>query len=375
MTLSLQSAAAFFSPQRLQQARHLAGLTRTELARRASVSGAVIGQYESGATRPRPATVGQLALALAVPVEFLTDAGDRELPLVSTAFFRSLRSTSKREREQAAATAALLVQLATAIERHVELPPVRRAILGGKELAPGDDPREAEHIANDLRRQLGLADEPVSNMVRLLEQSGVIVARLPFHSARVDAFSWTGESRPIVVLGTSKNGYERSRFDAAHELGHIVMHRADAEPADQARERQANRFASAFLMPDQAIRSAWPAGERLDWNAVIRLKHRHGVALSALLYRAKDLELLTPEAHQASMRYLTRRWGRAVEPGFAETPEQPGLIQAALALLSEHGVSLSDIATEARLLNADDLADRLGLSAKSATKLQLVVGH
>ncbi len=77
----------------------------------------------------------------------------------------------------------------------------------------------------------------------MIERHGIVVARLPFAGNRVDAFSWIGEPRPIIILGTSKHGYERSRFDGAHELGHIAVHHADPEPADHQRERQANRFA------------------------------------------------------------------------------------------------------------------------------------
>lgn len=365
MGSDLRSAAALFSPARLTQARHLSGITRTELARRAELSAAVVGQYESGATRPRPQTVGQLAMALGVPVAFLTVSGAEPTPpSVATSFFRSLRSTSQREREQAAAAAGLVAQLAWAIERRVELPPYVPAT--SIELVPSDPPELAEKAAAEVRSQWGLGDGPIPHLIRTIERAGIIVARLPFENARVDAFSWVGGGRPLIVLGNDKGFYERSRFDSAHELGHIVLHSADPEPANQALERQANRFASALLMPAPPIVDEWPSG-RLQWPALIRLKSKFGVSLAALLYRAKDLELLTPEAHQNAMRYLTRTWGRKAEPGprYSE-PEQPGLLEAALRLLEDNNVTFDLLAEEARLLSADDLRMRIGLATGSS---------
>lgn len=372
MSTDLEFVSAHFAPHKLTQARHLAAITRTELARRAGVSAAVVGQYESGTTRPRASTVGQLALALAVPTEFLCDppAPDRatELPTPATSFFRSLRSTTLREREQAAATAGLVVQLSRCIETHVEIPAFVRPE-NVAELDASDPPEAAEVAARAVRDWWGLGEEPIAHVVRLIEQKGIVVARLAFESARVDAFSWTGGDRPIVILGSDKNGYERSRFDAAHELGHILLHAADPEPANAVLERQANRFASALLMPEEAVRESWPAGPRLQWPRLIQVKGQLGVSLAALLYRGKDLELLSETAHQQAMRYLTRTWGRRGEPGRRRTPEQPGLLAATISLLADHGTSFDDLASEARLLAADDLTEKLGLRAPGKLKL------
>ncbi len=96
----------------------------------------------------------------------------------------------------------------------------------------------------------------------------------------------------------------------------------------------------------------------MDWNALIRLKQDFGVSLAALLYRAKDLGLLAPDSHQNAMRYLTRRWGRTSEPGVPRRPEQPGLVNAALGLLGQHGLTLDNLCEQAHLLTPDDLVDR-----------------
>lgn len=371
MSSNLEAVSTDFAAYKLTQARHLAAITRTELARRAGVSAAVVGQYEAGTTRPRAATVGQLALALSVPAEFFCGeptTGTATIPSAQTSFFRSLRSTTLREREQAAATAGLIVQLARVLEQRVEIPPFARPQCVTA-LDASNPPQAAAAAARCVRETWQLGDEPIGHMVRLLEERGVIVARLAFETGRVDAFSWTAGDRPIVILGSDKNGYERSRFDAAHELGHLLMHADDPEPANAALERQANRFASALLMPEQVIRDRWPTGSRLQWPKLIALKSDLGVSLAALLYRAKDLEFLTETAHQQAMRYLTRTWGRRAEPGRRRTPEQPALLGAIVQLLEDNGVDLDQITAEAHLLAADDLRTKLGLQAPLRLRL------
>lgn len=362
-----RSAAAHFAPDRLRQARQLKAYSRAKLANEAGISAAAVGQYESGAIRPKPATLAQLALSLGVPATFLTQPRNepRVLPDADQAFFRSLRSTSKRERERAAAYAGLLVQLVNEIERHVDLPAFDRP--SDLERDPSEPPEVAESAAGRVREVWGLGETPIRNVVRLMEQHGIVVARSKFgEGKRVDAFSWTQGDRPLAILGSMKDAYERSRFDAAHELGHVLMHAADPAPAEMAMERQAHRFAGALLIPPHMLRDEWPPG-RLSWPRLLELKERWGVSLAALLYRAKDTELLAPQAYQNAVKYLSRTWGRRAEPGPAYHPERPRLLGKALDVLAQNGMSLDELAERARLVSADTLTDALELGTSRPT--------
>ena len=55
-------------------------------------------------------------------------------------------------------------------------------------------------------------------MLHVLEAKGVRVFSLAENTRNVDAFSSWREERPFVFLNMQKTA-ERSRFDAAHELG------------------------------------------------------------------------------------------------------------------------------------------------------------
>jgi Zn-dependent peptidase ImmA (M78 family) len=151
----------------------------------------------------------------------------------------------------------------------------------------------------------------------------------------------------VIVLGSDKQDAGRSRFDAAHELGHLVMHH-DAEPGRQAVERQAHRFAAAFLMPAEVISHEFP--RRMDWPAYMALKQRWRVSLQALLYRARGLGVLSSDAYQRAQVQLSARWGRASEPGDLGPAEQPMVLQRAMDLLSSGlGIDAAALAGAVRL--------------------------
>ncbi len=367
MKLDARSAAALFAPRKLTQARQMLAITRAELARRVGVSAASISQYESGAMRPRAGTLAQLALVLEVPIEFLTVSRlDAPLPTVETSFFRSLRRTTQRDRERATAYAGLLAQLVAEIERRVTFP----AFTPTPDLAldPDGETEAAEVAAARIRALWELDSEPLAHAVRLIERHGVIVARLPFSSSDVDAFSWASGPRPLVLLGDDKRDFERSRFDVCHELAHILLHAADPEPAHPQMERQAHRFSGALLIPAEALRDEWPRG-RWDWNQMVRTKERWGISIAAQLLRARDLGLLTADSYVSKMKYMSRMGWRRREPGPHRPPEKPDLLNQAIGLLEQSGTTLDTVAEEGNLLGRDVLIKRLCLTPRQPLRV------
>lgn len=367
MRLDARSAAALFAPHKLTQARQMLAITRAELARRADVSPASISHYESGAMRPRAATLAQLALVLNVPLEFLTESRTPvSLPTVDTSFFRSLRRTTQRDRERASAYAGLLAQLVAELERHVTLPAFQP--MPDVALDPDDDPEQAEAVAGIVRHRWALGDGPIKHVVRIVERHGVVVARLPLSSSDVDAFSWVGGEHPLILLGDEKRNFERSRFDACHELAHVLIHAADPEPAHPGMEIQAHRFAGALLIPAKAIIDAWPKG-RWDWARLIRTKEHWGISIAAQLIRGRELGLISLSSYQSKMKYMSQMGWRRSEPGPKRRPEDPDLINQAIGLLEQSGTSLDLIAEEGNLLARDVLLQQLCLTPRAPLRV------
>lgn len=334
------AVAGAFDPDELTLARKFRGLRKNELAQAVGVTPAALSQYELGQSRPSPAVLARLALALGVPVRFFV-LGHSKPVTPSAAHFRSLRATTQLERDQALAFGQLAWRLLTSIEKYVELP--ASAI---PHVALPADPGSVgpAAVARQARESMGIGTGPVPHVVRLLEAHGAVVIGLPATSRRVDAFShWFG-SRPLVFLNPMKDDKARSRFDAAHELGHLVLHH-DAEPGNRIVENQAHDFAAEFLMPREEIAGDLP--RRLDWARLFQAKRRWGVSLKALVYRAHKLGVLGESAYRAGMVTLAQ-WGDP-EPGDLGPRENPVLLTKAIQMLAEAGVGLEQLTRDTGL--------------------------
>ncbi len=340
-------AASIFDPQRLRIARQLRKLTRAALAEQVEVSPAAVGQWETATARPKPQTLLQVADVLDFPVAYFAASG-RELPEFETdlSFFRSLRKSSQADREAALAHAALITELVEVIERHAKLP----ALTIPEHPLPTDAPPEQiDEVACAVRDQWGLGEEPIENMLRQLELHGTIAVRLGLADEGIDAFSWPGPAHPVVILDSGKGDKARSRFDCAHELGHLVMHRhAGARAADRALEKQAHRFASSFLLPARRLHQEWPIG-RLNWRELVALKQRWQMSLGALLYRAQDVGLVTATTYESAMKYMSRAGWRKHEPGELGPPERPRLLRRAAEALEHAGIDAERLAELAHI--------------------------
>jgi Zn-dependent peptidase ImmA (M78 family)/DNA-binding XRE family transcriptional regulator len=341
-----RAAAAIFDPQRLRVARQLRTMTRAELAAEVGVSAAAVGQWEAGDVKPKAQTLLQVANALAFPVAYFATSG-KELRNLETecTFFRSLRKSRQIDREAAMAHAALIGELVGVIERHARLPPLTIPEYRVSLDVPTDT---IDAVARQVRDEWDLEDEPIEDVVREIERHGAVAARLRLADEGIDAFSWPGMERPIVILGVDKGDKPRSRFDAAHELGHLVMHRDHPKPADKLLEKQAHRFASAFLLPAHRLEAEWTPG-RLDWRHLMAVKHRWQMSLAALLYRAHEEDLLSDTAYESAIKYMSRAGWRRQEPVDLGPLERPRLLSRAAKALADAGITLEDLADEAHL--------------------------
>lgn len=334
-----------FDPRRLTLARWAAHLSKRDLADRSGLSPASITQYEAGRTLPPRATLARLALALGMPIEYFERQGERRRPdPAARSFFRSLRSTPQRDRDRADAHAEHVFDLIDYLDRRLTLPPPTIPQL----LPTGAGRVEIEKIAQAVRNGWDIPDGPIANVVRLLEAHGVIVARLNSGGSKLDAFSrWFGD-RPLVLLWADKGDKARSRFDAAHELGHLVMH-SDPDPLDREQERQANMFASAFLMPANQVAPYLPrrAPTPADWPKVLDHRRHWGVSAKALLYRARELGTLSESAFRRAMVSYNQQRLQERDGSELGEPEAPLMISRSVDAL-EIGDEVADtVAIEA----------------------------
>jgi Zn-dependent peptidase ImmA (M78 family)/transcriptional regulator with XRE-family HTH domain len=339
--------APLVSGERLAFARELRGWTQRDVAERLgeldrSISTPALSQFETGRTRPAPETLAALCAIYDCPPDFFIERPGDE---IRKGFFRSLTATPARDRKLYIARTRLLSSFVRVLEDHVVLP----AVDVPRVLVDLDDDYGTELEAARVREYWGVPSGPVDNMVRLLELHGVVVVRPQQFENAIDAFSVRYEQRPLVALSSGKNLASRSRFDAAHELAHLVMH-DDEVAGTSAAERHAHRFAAAFLMPEADIAAELPA--TADLARLMDLKAKWRVSMGALLMRAKTLGIMSPERYTSAMKMFSARGWRRREPGddLLGAVEAPQLLNRALSLVQENeGLTVRDLCREGAL--------------------------
>ena len=283
-------------------------------------------------------------MALSVePGFFLATPGTgRSGPASLEPHYRSLRATTQITRNQATAYAWLVHDIAAVFERHVEMPDVDFPVykLEDHDTSGIVDSAKAVREAWDLRA------DPIKHVLRLAENRGIVCVFSPFRIASVDAYSFESGVRPIIVLNPLKGDYYRQRWDLAHEIGHLILHR-DAEPGSHAVEAEANRFAAEFLLPGQLMLEQLP--RRPVWPRLQTLKEHWGVSMQALLYRGRELGVYSDVTYRNAMQRMSQEGWRRQEPGPRPSMEQPSLFPGALSLLEDSGIPPAQLASEARV--------------------------
>lgn len=341
------------NPERFKEARRAKGLSQTDLANALGVTRQSVSSYELGERQPDPATFIEISRILDQPLSFFTGARPEAAGPNGPAFFRSRRSKTKSLNDRCEIWREWFSQCANLFSEYVKFPEV--SLL---ECSPQNGqfyrPDEIEAAASACRRAWGLGDGPIANVLALIESKGVVSARARFDSHDVDAFSFWSGKFPMIILASDKNVCVRARFDAAHELGHLILHRGfgeeeleNKESLDQI-ESEANRFAGAFLMPaDSYAQEVFT----LRLAGFVHLKERWKVSVAAQIYRCLDLGLISDDQALNLRKQISKqRWNKREPLDDKIKPEEPTLLRKSFELIVSSGVATaSEIATKARL--------------------------
>lgn len=319
-----------FNHKRLELARRRRGLTKVELAETTGISVRMLTGYESGRSDPGPLYLGRLADALHFPVKFFCGP-DLDEPPVDGSSFRALSTLPARQRDQTLGAGAIALALSDWIGERFALP---------EPAVPRYQGIDPETAAMAVRGEWGLGERPIKNIIHLLEAHGVRVFSLVEECTAMDAFSfWRGDI-PYVCLNTRKTT-ERSRMDAAHELGHLVLHRGGGR--SRKNEQDADLFGAAFLMPRGSMLATAPRGGSLA--AIVRAKRRWGVSAANYTHRMYGLKLLTEWQYRSLFIEMGKYGYRKGEPDGmpAETSQ---VFTKVFKSLLEEGVTKRQVAEE-----------------------------
>lgn len=338
-----------FIGARLKEGREARGISAVTLAELVDVSRQAISQYENDLQTPRPEIMDKICQVLNLPPHFFWRSMDKE-EVFHKIFYRSMRSSTKMARERAECKYNWLRDIADYLRKFIEFPQVNFPDFKLSSNPHMISSNDIEEIALATRRHWKLGDGPISNIVLLLENNGVIVTRGELVADTLDAFSeWyelCSQNTPYVFLGKDKDSAVRSRYDASHELGHLILHRSIdksylTRPAEfNLIEEQAHRFAGAFLLPSSTFAKEFSV-PTLDTFRALKSKWR--VSIATMISRSQELGLISSEGARRLWINLTRRGWRTREPLDDTLPtENPQLLSRGFQLLVDNKIQTRD---------------------------------
>lgn len=334
-----------FNPKRLVEARAYNKITGEELANLIGVKKQAISQFENNKVIPLYETVSRISDALHFPIEFFYE--NRTAILQGNTYFRAPFSSNKRDLNSQRIKTRFVAHIYGTLARYVDFCPYNVPHI--------ENTLDIRTLAHNLRDYWGLGQEPITDVVGLMERNGIIMSEFATDSNKIDAFFQYGEINDVpyrcVVVGTEKNSFVRRQFSCAHELGHILLHEnyKDIDELNREdfrkREDEANQFAAEFLLPREAfLRDLGVYTNKL--NRYVDLKRKWRVSIAAMVRRAHDLNAINDNQYQYLMRQISQNGWRTKEPLDIYLPiKHPKAIKQAINI-----ILLNNILTGKQLL-------------------------
>lgn len=337
-----------FQAERLTQVREASGLTKVAVANFIKVSSAAISKWESGKQYPEESNLTALSNFFNMPLHWFL----KELPSVKSTrpyFFRTNSATTNIARNIAKRKMGWTHEISTVLQKWIELPHVSLPS-NHEENFLNINNFEIEELAQQCRDLWGLGFAPIPDIILAMESAGIICIRDEIGYVKMDGVShWYGE-RPFIFISSDKTNGIRNRFDAAHELGHIILHShvntVNYKEHYKEIERQANLFAGSFLLPASSFAQNL-ALTTLD--GFLSIKPRWKVSLAAMIMRCYQLGIINGEQKLRLHKNKSARGWATREPYDDMPAEQPRILHRSVKMLIEN-----NIVTKATLL--DELA-------------------
>lgn len=302
--------------ERLRRARTMRGLSLRALADElgGKVTYAALGKYEKGQMMPSSGVLLALSKSLGVRPDYFFE---RQAVTLSGIEFRKKASLGKKKQDQVVEEAQEFFERYLEVESILE---IKNPSLPRIDLTKVDHerlPEEAEKAAASVRKEWKLGLEPLANVHELLEDHGVKVKQVDSEDGFNGLSGWAGEVPVIVLANWLDQDLPRKRLTAVHELGHLVMELPeDIDKKEE--ERLCFRFAGAMLVPKERFLGEFGRERRFGQVSLVELKAmkaQWGISLSAIMRRARDLELITQDHYERFYRTYSANYWHKDEPG------------------------------------------------------------
>jgi Zn-dependent peptidase ImmA (M78 family) len=302
--------------RRLVDLRRLLVLTQKELSSLSGIGQSHLSDIERRKAELTPAAIHRICSATATPTSFFHystpsySADDINFP-------KNSRVSAKQQDFVIQAFKEIQRISAVLAEAPVRLKRVGIPVAEHRRTLSEYD---LDLLAGDIRQAYGLdSDAPIRNVTRMMERAGIAIASMsaPFGNdtlleGHCGMSHWSARSpRASVGFVTGMAG-DRQRFTLAHEFGHIVLHSRRRVSDPKQRQREADYFAGALLLPRLCAQE--DIAESLTLRGYMGIKAKFGIPIHAIVTRAQRLGLITPDRQRSLMIQLSSCGWREKEP-------------------------------------------------------------
>ena len=305
------------NPRQITFAREYRGMSQTELAAKVSgLSQSNLSKFEKGIGTLSDKVIERVMEVLGFPSGFFSLSISNR---VENAHYRRKSGLSKSVKADIEYSDKIIGYLIDRMGESVFYPESRVPSI---DLEDGYTP---EMVADYMRKLLGLKEDPVNDIMSILENFGIKIVEEDYDVDVFDGVSFNTDDGTNVIVLNRNFSNDHKRFTLAHELGHLVMHLSPIVPEYRNKEDEANRFASEFLMPSELIRNSLFG---LKPAYLKNLKGHWLTSMSSIIRRAKDLGCIDFEKYRYFNIELSRKGYKKKEP-FDVTIDKPVLFMQA----------------------------------------------
>jgi len=303
------------NPNQIELARKSRLLSQTQLAKDLKIDQSRYSKIERGEMTISPEILDKLIERLDYPYNFFIESGNTlglPISLHGGGNFRKRQNLPQKILYSVESLIGIYLGRLKKLQKNVKPEPSKTI----NSIDLSDFGNDIEHVAEQLRLQWNLPSGAIKHLTTVLENAGCIIIKYDFGTEKIDGFSiWIKGLNPVIFIRDGMPG-DRERFTLAHELGHLLFHTDKISPN---KEQEANKFASAFLMPSIDIKNKL---YNLNIYKLQTLKEEWKVSMAALAYRAKDLKTINENQYRYIFMELSKNGYRKKEPVYIK-PETP----------------------------------------------------
>lgn len=351
-------------PSRITEAREARAMSMADLADKIGITRQSVSKYEKSIANPSPETLQAISLILDFPIDFFYKEQMGNITNGSSLFFRSKSNITKKIKTACKCQIKWTNEVKIQLEKYVDFvkPDIHLIDTDYENLSDAD----IEELALNIRHIWKLDDDPINDLIGLLENKGIIVAQFATNDhckfSGIDAFSSWKEGTPYILYHSTQKSAVRTRFSLLHELGHLIMHSSISEEESTRKiivdlaDKQADAFAAAFLLPA----TSFPKDiHSTSLNSLEIIKQKWGAAMSTIIRRCKTLNLLSDhQINYLNRQMTTKKYWRKEPLDDVITIAAPEILRDAVYLLIDN-----------KIITKNSLLIESGLSTCDLTKI------